>query len=52
VQGNSPGPAFEVFRRVWGNRPNPPTITVLFVAGLANPEFLTEIDAIAVIPQD
>lgn len=51
VQGQSPKPGFEEFQRVWGNRPNPPLITVLFVAGLANPDFLMEIDAIAVIPE-
>jgi enamine deaminase RidA (YjgF/YER057c/UK114 family) len=50
VQGQSPLPGFEAFRRAWGNRPNPPTITVLFVAGLANPDFLVEIDATAVVP--
>ena len=49
VQGQPPQPAFEEFQRVWGNRPNPPLVTVLFVAGLANPDFLLEIDAIAVI---
>jgi enamine deaminase RidA (YjgF/YER057c/UK114 family) len=52
VQGQPPQPAFEEFRRVWGKRPNPPVITVLFVAGLANPDFLMEIDAIAVIPNN
>ena len=52
VQGQSPQPAFEVFQRVWGNRPNPPLVTVLFVAGLANPDFLLEIEAIAVVPDD
>ncbi len=51
VQGQSPLPGFEAFRRAWGDRPNPPAITVLFVAGLANPDFLVEIDAIAVVPQ-
>ncbi len=50
VQGQPLQPGFEVFQRVWGNRPNPPIISVLFVAGLANPDFLVEIDAIAVIP--
>lgn len=50
VQGQSPRPGFEEFQRVWGHRPNPPLITVLFVAGLANPAFLMEIDAIAIIP--
>jgi enamine deaminase RidA (YjgF/YER057c/UK114 family) len=36
---------------VWGNRPNPPLITMLFVARLAHPDFLAEIDAIAVVPE-
>ncbi len=52
VQGPSPRAGFEEFQRVWGNRPNPPLITVLFVAGLANPDFLMEMDAIAVIPEN
>jgi enamine deaminase RidA (YjgF/YER057c/UK114 family) len=51
VQGHSPQPGFQVFQRVWGMRPNPPTLTVIMVAGLARPEFLTEIDAIAVVPE-
>ena len=52
VQGQSLRPAFEVFQRVWGNRPNPPAITTLYVAGLAHPDFLAEIDAIAVVPHN
>ncbi len=52
VQGQPPQPAFEVFRRVWGGRPNPPLVTVLFVVGLANPDFLLEVDAVAVIPDN
>lgn len=51
VAGQPPQPAFEVFQRVWGNRPNPPLVTVLFVSGLANPDFLMELEAIAVVPQ-
>ncbi len=50
VQGQSPQPALQVFQRVWGNRPNPPAITVVFVSGLAHPDFLLEIDAVAVVP--
>jgi enamine deaminase RidA (YjgF/YER057c/UK114 family) len=50
LQGQSPRPGFEEFQRVWGSRPNPPLITMLFVAGLANPDFLIELDAIAIIP--
>jgi enamine deaminase RidA (YjgF/YER057c/UK114 family) len=50
VQGQPLQPGFEVFQRVWNRRPNPPAITAAFVAGLANPDFLIEIDAIAVVP--
>ena len=51
VQGQSLQTGFEVFQRVWGNRPNPPAITMTFVSGLAHPDFLMEMDAIAVVPQ-
>jgi enamine deaminase RidA (YjgF/YER057c/UK114 family) len=51
VQGQLLAPAFEVFQRVWGRRPNPPAISLMFVSALANPDFLVEMDAIAVIPQ-
>ena len=51
VQGQPPRPAFEVFQRVWGNRPDPPLITLLFVSGLAQPDYLMEIDAVAVVPE-
>jgi enamine deaminase RidA (YjgF/YER057c/UK114 family) len=50
VEGQPIQPAFEVFQRVWGRRVNPPVITMAFVSGLANPAFLVEIDAIAVVP--
>ena len=51
IQGQPLGTGFEVFQRVWGNRPNPPAISVLFVSGLAHPDFLAEMDVIAVVPQ-
>ncbi|HLO16798.1 MAG TPA: RidA family protein [Anaerolineales bacterium] len=51
VQGQSLRDGFEVFQRMWGNRAHPPTISVMFVAGLAHPDFLAEMDAIAVIPE-
>lgn len=51
VQGQPLLPGFEAFQRMWGNRPSPPAITGLFVAELAHPDFLVEIDAIAVVPQ-
>jgi enamine deaminase RidA (YjgF/YER057c/UK114 family) len=52
VQGHSLLAGFEAFGRAWGNRANPPTVTVAIVAALAHPEFLVEIDAIAVVPQE
>jgi len=51
VHGQPLHPAFEVFQRVWGRRPNPPAITMMFVSGLANPDFLVEMDAIAVVSE-
>jgi enamine deaminase RidA (YjgF/YER057c/UK114 family) len=51
VQGQPIQPAFEVFQRWWGNRPNPPANSVLIVVGLVPPDFLLGIDAIAVVPQ-
>lgn len=51
VQGQSLQEGFEVFQRMWGNRPNPPAISAMFVAGLAHPDFLLEMDAIAVVPE-
>lgn len=50
AQGHPLQPAFEVFQRVWGQRPHPPLITLLYVSGFANPDFLLEIDAVAVVP--
>jgi enamine deaminase RidA (YjgF/YER057c/UK114 family) len=51
VQGQSLQEGFEVFQRLWGKRPNPPAITAMFVAGLAHPDYLLEMDAIAVVPE-
>ena len=42
------GAGFAASRDAWGEQPT--TITVLRVAGLARPEALVEIDAIAVLP--
>ncbi len=50
VQGHDFTPGFEVFQQVWGQRPNPPTVTLVTVAGLAHPHFIIEIDAVAVLP--
>ncbi len=52
VQGQDIRPAFGVFQRTWGATPNPPAISVLTVAGLANPAFLVEVEAIAVTSEE
>jgi|SRR5215208_1551237 len=51
VQGQPLQAGYEAFQRVWGNRANPPAITAMFVSGLAHPDFLVEMDAIAVVPE-
>jgi enamine deaminase RidA (YjgF/YER057c/UK114 family) len=50
VQGQPLEPGFRVFQRLWGKRPNPPAISSMFVAALANPDYLVELDAVAVLP--
>jgi enamine deaminase RidA (YjgF/YER057c/UK114 family) len=50
VEGQPLELGFAEFQRVWGERANPPVITAAFVSALANPEFLVEMDAIAVVP--
>jgi hypothetical protein len=39
----------EAFKGAWGQRPNPPTVAI--ATGLARPEFLVEMDAVAVVPE-
>jgi enamine deaminase RidA (YjgF/YER057c/UK114 family) len=51
LQGQNLQEGFAASQRLWGSNPNPPTVSVLFVAGLAHPDFLVEIDAIAVVPE-
>lgn len=50
VQGQPLRQAFEVFQGAMRGNPKPPAITVTLVSGLANPEFLLEMDAVAVVP--
>ena len=50
VEGQDFRSGYAAFQRVWGDRPDPPVITAAVVAGLAHPDFLVEIDAIAVVP--
>jgi enamine deaminase RidA (YjgF/YER057c/UK114 family) len=50
VEGQDFRTGYAAFQKVWGDRPNPPVITAAVVKGLAHPDFLVEIDAIAVVP--
>jgi enamine deaminase RidA (YjgF/YER057c/UK114 family) len=50
VDGQDFGPGYAAFQRVWGDQPHPPVITAAVVKGLAHPDFLVEMDAIAVVP--
>jgi enamine deaminase RidA (YjgF/YER057c/UK114 family) len=50
VDGHDFASGYAAFQRVWGDRPNPPVITAAVVKGLARPELLVEMDAIAVVP--
>ena len=49
VEGQDLRGAFAAFQEVWGQRADPPAISVAFVSGLANPRFLVEVSAIAVV---
>ena len=40
---------FGEWMKIWGQRTNPPLVTGLFVSGLANPDYLIEIEATAVL---
>ena len=50
VSGQPLLPGYEAFQQWWGQRGKRPLTTFAFVAGLAHPDFLAEIDAIAVVP--
>ncbi|MCY3647978.1 MAG: RidA family protein [Chloroflexi bacterium] len=49
VEPHSAFPAYGAFQRVWGMPATPPTISLLYVSGLFQPDFLLEVDAVAVI---
>lgn len=52
VEGQDFREGYAAFQSVWGDRPNPPPlITAAVVKGLAHPDFLVEMDAIAVVPE-
>lgn len=49
VEGQPVREGFAAFQEAWGDAADPPAISVHIVSGLANPRFLVEIDAIAVV---
>ena len=49
-QGQPIMPGLQAFQRWWGNRPNPPANSVMFVAEFVPADFLVGIEAIAVVP--
>ncbi len=51
VQGQDLYIGFQASQKYLGQMENSPAISVLIVAGLANPDFLVEIDATAFIPE-
>ncbi len=51
VQGQNPQEGFQVFQEKWKGNTNFPTVTVLFISGLGNPDWLVEIDAVAITPE-
>ena len=51
VEGQSIQEGFAAFQKFWGDRPTPPPlITAAFVQSLGQPDWLVEMDAIAVVP--
>ena len=51
VQGQDLREGFAAFQSLGKELGKPPAISMVFVAGLANPDFLVEMDAIAVVPE-
>ena len=51
VQGQDPRVGALTFLEKWGNNPRLPAVTVVFVAGLGHPDWLVEIEAVAVVPE-
>ena len=49
VEGQDLIPGFEVFQQHWGREHAPPAISAALVSSLAHPDFLVEIEAIAII---
>lgn len=52
VQGQDLRQGFQASQKYLGGLKNPPAITGIFVAALATPDYLVEIDAIAFVPAE
>jgi len=52
VQGQDIYRGFQASQKYLGKLKNPPAISGFFVAALANPNYLVEVDAIAFIPEE
>lgn len=52
VAGHDYAPAFHAFQSILSTRTHPPLITLAVVTALAHPDFLLEMDAVAVVPDD
>ena len=53
VEGQDITSGYAAFQTAWGQQTSPPpVITAAFVSALARPEFLVEMDAIAVVPEE
>ncbi len=50
LEGSKIEPLCDAFERWWGNRPNPPVITILVVSALSSPDYLVEMDFLAIVP--
>lgn len=51
VDGQSPGPFLEVYQRVRATMSQPPIVNLLHVAALASPDYLVELETVAVVPE-
>lgn len=51
LEGEDVRTGFGAWQQFWGDRPNPPLVTVAFVRALGQPDWLAEIEAIAVVPE-
>lgn len=52
VQGQDLQRGFQASQKYLGGLKNPPAVTGLFVAALAHPDFLVEVEAIAFVPEE